>query len=61
MNRIFTLLWFILLSTFLFAQDEQTVVKNREQTVNKNLEAKLDSLFASFNNDAAINAFGLFV
>ena len=53
MKRIFTLLLFILLPAFLVAQDEQSVIKNREQIENKNLEAKLDSLFASFNNDAA--------
>lgn len=54
MNRIFILLLvFNLLLTFLVARAEQPSTTRQEQRVKDELETKLDSLFASFNNDAA--------
>ncbi len=50
MRKIFTFLLIVLLPTLLVAQVKQAVSNRQEQTVNKELEAKIDSLFASINN-----------
>ncbi len=50
MGKIFTFLLIVLLPTLLVAQVKQAVSNRQEQTVNKELEAKIDSLFASINN-----------
>ena len=50
MRKIFTFLLIVLLPTLLVAQVKQAVSNRQEQTVKKELEAKIDSLFASINN-----------
>jgi CubicO group peptidase (beta-lactamase class C family) len=50
MRQICTFLLIVLLPTLLIAQVKQVVTSPKEQTVNKELEAKIDSLFASINN-----------
>src|ERR1044072_5342926 len=50
MRKIFTLLLMVLLPTLLAAQVKQTASNPKEQTVNKELEAKIDSFFSSINN-----------
>ncbi len=53
MRKLFALLLIVLLPTFLAARVKQTVSNPKEQTVNKELEAKIDGFFSSINNTAA--------